>query len=158
MGFKYELEDNGVMERLGKAETIIAGAANRLLRDTGKLFTGVLKPETPKKTGKLANSTRFQLIGGTRNQGLEVRQGARTPGGDFYGHYVRMGTKPHTILPVKGAYLVFNIGGRLIFAKKVNHPGTKPNRYDKRAYAKVSGQIDELSRQAGIKIAADLMR
>lgn len=157
MGFKYTFDDNGTVKRLSKAETIIAGAANRMLRDTGRVFSVALKSETPRVTGKLANSTRPQITGGNTSQTLEVRQGARTPGGDFYGGFVRGGTRPHEIRPVKAGALVFRIGDKLIFAKKVNHPGTKPNRYDKRALAKVSDQIDEISRQAGIRIAANLM-
>lgn len=39
------------------------------------------------------------------------------------------GTKPHVILPVRAQYLVFRSGGKLIFTTKVNHPGTRPNRY-----------------------------
>ena len=157
MGFKYEFDDNGITERLSKAETIIAGRANRMLRDIGQAYSLALRSETPVRTGKLKKSTRFQIVGGNTSQALEVRQGARSSGGDFYGGYVRMGTAPHEIRPVKASALVFRIGDRLIFVKKVNHPGTKPNRYDKRALAKTSDQIDEISRQAGIRIAADLM-
>jgi hypothetical protein len=39
------------------------------------------------------------------------------------------GSRPHVILPVRGQYLVFRTGGRLVFTTKVNHPGTRPNRY-----------------------------
>lgn len=158
MGFKFEFDDNGVAQNLGKAGTIIAGRSNGMLRAIGDVFTPALKAETPRgKTKKLARGTRFQIVGANTSQELQVRQGAKTPGGDFYGGFVRGGTRPHEIRPVKAGALVFRIGARLIFAQKVNHPGTKPNRYDKRALAKTSGQIDEISRQAGIRIAADLM-
>lgn len=39
------------------------------------------------------------------------------------------GTKPHIITPNRSQYLVFNKGGRVIYATSVRHPGTKPNRY-----------------------------
>lgn len=41
------------------------------------------------------------------------------------------GTQPHVIIPRRSPRLVFWSGraGRVIFAKQVNHPGTKPNRY-----------------------------
>ncbi len=38
--------------------------------------------------------------------------------------YVNDGTKAHVILPVNAPFLRFVIGGRVIFARKVNHPGT----------------------------------
>lgn len=40
------------------------------------------------------------------------------------------GTRPHQILPVKSRFLVFpGKGGGVVFATKVNHPGTHANRY-----------------------------
>lgn len=39
------------------------------------------------------------------------------------------GSKPHVILPVSAKYLRFVSGKKLVFTTKVNHPGTKPNRY-----------------------------
>ena len=157
MGFKYELQEN-VSDSLDKAGTIIAGAANKALREIGKTYVPALKAETPKVTGKLKNSSIFQLVGGNSSQAVEVRQGARTSSGDFYGKFVRNGTKPHEIRPInKGGVLVFKIGGKTIFAKKVNHPGNKPNPYHEKAYAKVSGRIDEIIASTGQKIATDLM-
>jgi len=44
-----------------------------------------------------------------------------------YAVYVHEGTAPHTIKP-KGKYLRFKgSGGNYVFAKSVNHPGTKAN-------------------------------
>lgn len=42
-------------------------------------------------------------------------------------HYVMNGTKPHMIYPVKAKALRFKIGSTVVYAKSVNHPGTKPN-------------------------------
>ncbi len=157
MGFKYELErsGNGGMSR---AETIIAGQANRALRDIGQVFTPALKQNTPVATGKLANSTRFQLVGSNKNQAVEVRQGARNAAGDFYGMFVRGGTRPHEIRPKKkGGVLVFKIGGRTIFAKKVNHPGTKANPYHVETERQTSGEIAEIISRTGVEIASKLM-
>ena len=59
--------------------------------------------------------------------------------------YIEEGTKPHVILPKKGKYLVFKVGtagslktgkmteSKKIFARKVNHPGTRANPYMKPA-------------------------
>lgn len=40
-----------------------------------------------------------------------------------YGVDVEFGTSPHVILP-KGKALKFKVGGKTIFAKRINHPGT----------------------------------
>ena len=143
---------------LGNAGTIIAGATNRVLRDIGDVYKPALKSETPRRSGKLRRTTIYQIIEGQTSQTLEVRQGARTPDGDFYGGFVRGGTKAHEIRPKrKGGVLVFQIGSVTIFARKVNHPGTKPNPYHKRALRRVGGQIDEIISSAGINIASELM-
>jgi hypothetical protein len=41
--------------------------------------------------------------------------------------FVIDGTKPHQIRPVRARALRFTIGGQVVFARLVNHPGTKPN-------------------------------
>lgn len=39
------------------------------------------------------------------------------------------GTSPHEIVPTNAQVLRFTVGGTVIFATRVSHPGTKPNRY-----------------------------
>lgn len=39
------------------------------------------------------------------------------------------GTSPHEIVPKDATVLRFTVGGTVIFATRVSHPGTKPNRY-----------------------------
>jgi hypothetical protein len=34
-------------------------------------------------------------------------------------------TRPHTIVPRNGRFLVFTVGGRKVFARSVHHPGTR---------------------------------
>lgn len=43
--------------------------------------------------------------------------------------YVLNGTKPHPIYPRNKKALRFTTGGRVVFARMVNHPGTKPNNF-----------------------------
>lgn len=42
-----------------------------------------------------------------------------------YAPYIEEGTKPHIIRPRKAKALRFKIGGRIVFAQIVHHPGTK---------------------------------
>lgn len=50
---------------------------------------------------------------------------------DPIGVYVHEGTSPHRIVPVRARRLVFFSAraGKVIYAKAVNHPGNKPNRW-----------------------------
>lgn len=43
---------------------------------------------------------------------------------DWYWRFIEFGTRPHTIEAKKMPALVFNVGGRTISTKQVNHPGT----------------------------------
>lgn len=157
-GMKVDVETfgfNAVARNFRGSKEIIKGAENRLLRDIGGVVAPALKANTPRRVGKLANSTRFQIIGGDT---LEVRQGAKTAGGSFYGRWVRMGTRPHIIRPVTASALRFVVGGVVVFARKVNHPGTKPNRYDRRTMAQKRRQITRFTHDAGMKVVARLGR
>jgi HK97 gp10 family phage protein len=46
-----------------------------------------------------------------------------------YAIFVEKGTRPHIIRPINAKCLAFSSGmlGGLVFARLVNHPGTKPN-------------------------------
>ena len=74
---------------------------------------------------------------GALKASLRVTRNKRDPRGQFvmvgsplnYALMHHNGTKPHIITPNRSQYLVFNKGGRVIYATSVRHPGTKPNRY-----------------------------
>lgn len=46
-----------------------------------------------------------------------------------YAAAVNDGSKPHVILPRTKPFLAFQIGGRWVRTKRVNHPGTKPTHF-----------------------------
>lgn len=129
---------------------------NRALREIGRVYVPVLKAETPQgKTKKLRNVTVFS-VGTPQEQRLEIRQSAKNAQGQFYGQFVRGGTRPHKIRAVRAKALRFEIGGMIVFAKEVNHPGTKPNPYHVRALRRVQGQIQAIVKRAGLNITARL--
>ena len=64
--------------------------------------------------------------------------------------YVDGGTKPHVIRPKNGPYLVFpGKGGGMVFAREVNHPGTKPEWFFERG-AEAAERVLEASVDEGI--------
>ncbi len=143
-------------DSLRRSEPVILTSINQMLRKIGSIFRPVLKANTPHKTGKLRNSTTFQVLGHAGDQRLEVRQNARTPAGKFYGHLVREGTRPHIIRPKNAKALRFQIGNKIVFAKQVRHPGTQPNRYHIRAYDQVRGEVNKLMRELGASLVTTL--
>lgn len=41
--------------------------------------------------------------------------------------FIEEGTRPHIIRPRRASILAFDVGGRRVFARSVNHPGTRPH-------------------------------
>lgn len=70
---------------------------------------------TPVDTGRLRQSIVVEETKGGFIIGTNVS----------YAEYVELGTRPHIIRPVNKQALKFKIGGKTIFAKSVNHPGTQ---------------------------------
>ena len=99
MALTYEvigLEE--LRRRLNQGPTVARISLNDGLREIGKIFvpskgSGPLAQETPKRTGRLARSSFFQITGGPDDQTLEILQPARSKQGVFYGKFVREGTR-----------------------------------------------------------------
>lgn len=90
------------------------------------------------KGAKIREQARLQVgvDTGALKGSIHVRQGRTGPGqyvevGSPLSHALmhHEGTKPHVILPSRAQVLRFSAGGRIIYTRKVNHPGTRPNRY-----------------------------
>lgn len=68
-----------------------------------------------------------------------------------YAEGVEKGTKPHVIRPKNGKHLVFKAGGKTIFAKKVNHPGSKPYPFMEPAFVenepKIARQYEDIAQK-----------
>lgn len=157
--FTIEVEGlDRVQQNFDRADLIIRGAINRTMRRIGKLMTPVLKGVTPVVTGKLKNSTRFQILGAPDTQVLQIRQGARTSTGAFYGEFVRKGTAPHVIVPRRAKALRFVIGGNVVFARRVNHPGSAANPYHVRALGSARSRIDGIIAEEQEAAAAEFTR
>ena len=66
--------------------------------------------------------------------------------------FVHWGTKPHVIKPKNRKVLRWPSGGEFVFARAVNHPGSKPDKWIERAAAQVprifNDHIQSLIRKA----------
>lgn len=148
-----------ITDRLQRLDNVGRITTNEGLRGIGRLFvpskgTGPLADETPKRSGKLAQSTYFRIRGTTYEQQLEIAQPARTAAGAYYGYFVREGTKAHIIQARKGKALRFEIGGEVVYARRVRHPGTKANPYHKRVFDRLKAQVEKITQQMGKNLTA----
>ncbi|MEM1562782.1 MAG: HK97 gp10 family phage protein [Candidatus Bathyarchaeia archaeon] len=94
---------------------------------------------TPVRTGGLRNSIRKDVD--------ESRLQAQIGAAAKYAPYVEFGTRPHLIEPVRARALRFTVGGEIVFARLVRHPGTKPQWFVRRAAEETIAALKELWRK-----------
>lgn len=75
------------------------------------------------RTGRLRDSTKHRVRMGRYRSRVRLRWRRR------YALFVEAGTRPHVIRAKRKKYLRFVSRGRLVFAKQVNHPGTRPYKF-----------------------------
>ena len=79
-----------------------------------------------------------------------------------YGPMIHMGTPPHVILPRYKKVLRWSGGDGFVFAKRVKHPGTKPDEFlFKAADAtkdEIQGVVDAETEKAAQEIAAQMVK
>lgn len=96
--------------------------------------------EAPIDTGRLRGSIQFpEKVSSLKYQ---ISINAR------YWEWLQFGTGPYVIKPKTKKVLRFEVGGRTVFAKFVNHPGIKPNPFIDRAIDKTSNKVEDIVGQA----------
>lgn len=126
----------------------LAGLVKNAVDASTKTIAHTLQQEvtqkTPKKTGKLQRGWTIRSIGNT----FAVENAVN------YARFVISGTKPHDIKPTRRHVLAFNCRGGKVFAKRVHHPGTKPNNFTAKAtdsaLGKFAGVISKALRDQGV--------
>lgn len=94
----------------------------KLWQNSAKLETQA-KSKVGVRTGTLQGS--ISRVRTVEKGNLEVTVGSLIR----YGGAHHQGAKPHTIRARRVKFLRFTVAGKVVFAKKVNHPGNKPNPY-----------------------------
>lgn len=98
------------------------GPVGGYIRRRAERIALAARADAPKKTGRLARSIKV-----TYYYGLNPYV---TIGSDLdYAKDVHDGTRPHLIAPEKARVLRFVVRGRVIYAREVHHPGTRPNKF-----------------------------
>ena len=100
--------DNRAVQVFTRAETDMLGDLDR---------------SVPVKTGRLKRSRVSRASYGGSRAAVTVTYPPE------YARYTDEGTRPHLIVPRRAKALRFVKGGRVIFARRVHHPGTKGTRW-----------------------------
>ena len=119
-------------------QQVLIQSANHILAE--------MEARVPVRSGELRRSLQIKV------ESDKVTIGPNTP----YAGYVEFGTQPHEIRPKKtGGVLVFNIGGRKVFTKKVNHPGTRAQPYVRPAFEAWVDSLGTMAAEANVKVITD---
>lgn len=107
---------------------VIRGASLRELERTGQRVVNRAKILCPVDTGRLRAS-----IKGRANRTWTLRPQFTVSSNVDYASMVQDGTRPHIIRPRTKQALKFTVGGQVVFAKVVHHPGTRARPFLDRA-------------------------
>ena len=113
----FKIDASGFLRSLETIERLVLDAARIGVGEAARVAFRSAKDTTlfRDRTGKLRGSLEV-VDTGTYSKRLIARA--------EHGVYVNEGTRPHEIVPRKGKMLRFVVAGSVVFAKKVNHPGT----------------------------------
>jgi HK97 gp10 family phage protein len=133
---KQASKESGITTR-----EVLIQASNHILAE--------MEARVPVKTGNLRTSLGIKVESDRVIIGPNERQAP-------YGGYVEFGTKAHEIKPKSPTgVLVFKINGQKVFAKKVNHPGTKAQPYVRPAFEAWVDSLGTMAAEANIKVIKD---
>lgn len=145
MEISVSIPDLDKIEKLWKKapKELSRNLASAVARSTAEL-EGVSAKETPVDTGHLQRnimSSTYKLKG-------EIYPRDITGKNVKYASAVHDGVPARTIYPKRKKVLVFRKNGKLIFAKKVRHPGIKANPFFTRAVEKYNPVLQRNFRRA----------
>lgn len=116
---RYELDHEAIQNIFHNPEGMVGAYFKRMgakLRMLAVMQAGL-------KTGQTKARMYFNLA--TSGQGLILTVGSTSKVALWH----HQGTGRHPITPKFAKTLRFKVNGRIVYAKAVNHPGTRPNRY-----------------------------
>jgi len=146
----------GRLEKLGnEAPKIVTD----LFDEYGRLVVAAIKDEAPVRTGALRDSADYNITGAnTKDVELHITLGnSQRP--EVVVKTLLFGSLPHEIKPKRpGGVLRFEIGGKTVFAKRVNHPGTKRDPFFNRALRKTDSARRSIIGKIGALIVEKIER
>ena len=119
------------IEALGRVFTRVV---ERFIERLADRTEEVMREKAPERTGRLKQSIR-KIVKPSR-----AVIGPTVP----YAIYVEYGTKPHEILPVHARALRFEVEGRIVFAARVWHPGTRPQPFVRETAEQIREEVSEV--------------
>lgn len=117
------------------------GEIGQSFRERIERYKDVVRVNIPYKTGDLQRSIDSVEVEGAGPDTLVALVGANPHGTDAgYAAIVHDGSVPHVIAPrFPRKSLKFKVAGRVVYARRVFHPGTQPDPYLERWLGEITG-------------------
>lgn len=135
MAYEIKIENlKELQDAFKKSPKIVDKELQGATKDAGKLILRTEKEEVPVKTGTLRRSITLDYKPISASIYPTVK----------YALPLHEGTRPHIILPVRKKALRFKVGNKVIYSKRVNHPGTAGNRFVERTVNKTDRKVNNI--------------
>lgn len=149
------------IERAARGAGAMASALVRtdvLLRAAGLVLLDAMRQEAPVGPDRVSYGGTLLHRGGTLQRSLVYQKGSQGAGiyGVHYAEFVIHGTAPHLILPVQKKALWWQ--GAAHPVPQVQHPGTAPNDFPKRAVERARPKLEVLLLENGRRLISLMAR
>lgn len=142
-------EASADVSRLAEALRTTAKEANvttmEVLYQAAGYLLSEMEARVPVDTGTLRGSLGVRVVGEAIQIGPDMSEAP-------YAGYVEFGTKPHEIRPKQGKALRFTVNGRVVYARVVHHPGTKPAHFILDAFNAWVDSLGEMAAEANVQV------
>lgn len=150
----FSIKINGLDDLIKDANRVGKGMPNKLKQAMVVATTSVQNDAKKKRVGSFKNQT------GDLRRSISRRVEGAHKGIVFtdmkYAPFVEFGTKPHVIRPKTKKMLAFKIGGKMVFARKVNHPGTRAYNYMKDAFEENKPKVTKIYDRLALEVVREL--
>lgn len=140
---------NRLAEALRRTAEQSGVTTQQVLIQSSNQILAEMEVRVPVKTGNLRGSLGIKVLSDRVVIGPDTTQAPYAP-------YVEFGTQPHEIKPKKaGGVLAFKMNGKMVFARKVNHPGTRAQPYVIPAFEAWVDSLGTMAAEANVKVLTD---
>ena len=134
-------------KKFAQSPHIVGKELEKATRDAGKAILSKAKKEAPIKTGGLRRSIDL------RYKPISVSVFTNKD----YAIPVHEGSRAHIILPRRAKVLRFKTqSGKVVYTKRVRHPGYKGNPFMERAVDRIKGTVEKIFEKASRNITRKL--